>query len=111
MFVSIDRWTLAEEVWSFGEDDLVTRALQIGDGDLLRLWRLAGENHLNGGGRSPGEAAALALVTIVDGTPRRLARRRRRSNAGRPVFDVTPDERRADVQRIEREHSFPHSWD
>jgi hypothetical protein len=38
-----DRWTLAEELWSFGEDSLSAVALQLSDEDMVRLRFLAGE--------------------------------------------------------------------
>jgi hypothetical protein len=40
--VSVDRWTLAEELWSFGEDSLYPIALQLSDEDMVRLWLSAG---------------------------------------------------------------------
>jgi hypothetical protein len=111
MTVSIDRWTLAEELWAFGEDDLHRVPLEISDEDMIRLWILAGETYLGGKARSGGEAAALALVTMVEGKPRPLARRRRRPQSQRAVFTETPEQRLADVHRIERQHDFPHRWD
>jgi hypothetical protein len=108
--VSIDRWTLAEELWSFGEDDLYRVPLEMADEDMIRLWLAAGETYVGRDARSGGEAAAMALVTMVEGRPRPVARRRRRPQAQRPVFSETPEHRLADVRRIERQHSFPHRW-
>jgi hypothetical protein len=108
--VVIDRWTLAEELWLFGEDDLYRVPLQLADEELIRLWIHAGETHFSGRGRSGSEAAALALVELVEGKPRSLARRRRRPRSRRPTFAETSEQRSADVHRIQREHSFPHEW-
>jgi len=41
--VSVDRWTLAEELWSFGEDSLSQAALEISDEDMVGLWVRAGK--------------------------------------------------------------------
>ena len=110
MHVIIDRWSLAEELWSFGEDDLYRVPLDMTDEDLIRLWQVAGETYLDGSARSGGEAAALALVRLVEGRVRPLARTRRRPKAQWPTFHETPEERRADVFRIQRQHDFPHPW-
>jgi hypothetical protein len=36
--VEIDRWTLPEELWSFGEDALYSMPLQMSDEDMIRVW-------------------------------------------------------------------------
>jgi hypothetical protein len=46
--VETDRWTLAEELWSFGEDSLYPVALQLSDEDMVRLWLLGGRPSLEG---------------------------------------------------------------
>lgn len=33
----IDRWTLSEELWLYGEDDLHLRPLQMSDAELVSL--------------------------------------------------------------------------
>ena len=38
--IETDRWTLAEELWSFGEVSLLSVALQLSDEDMVRLWLL-----------------------------------------------------------------------
>ena len=108
--VATDRWTLAEELWSFGEDSLHRAALQMSDEDMVRLWLLAGKLYLKGKARSAGEAAALAGVAVLEGRQRPLARRRRRPQAKRPRFDQTPEERYAEISRIEESESFPEAW-
>jgi hypothetical protein len=110
MIVSIDRWTLAEELSAFGEDDLCRLPLEMADEDLIRLWLLAGETYRAGCARSGSEAAALALVRMVEGEPRPLARRRRKPKSQQQVFGKSRKQRGADVRRIEREHNFPHRW-
>jgi len=99
--VTIDRWTLAEELWSFGEDDLFRAPLAMSDDDLIRVWDLTSRIYMSGEGRSGGESAALATVAIIEGRRRPLARTRRRPQGQRPRFDVTQDDRYADVRAIE----------
>ena len=41
--VETDRWTIAEELWSFGEDSVYPVALRLPDEDMVRLWLLAGK--------------------------------------------------------------------
>jgi hypothetical protein len=60
--VTVDRWTLAEELWSYGEDALYLRPLEMSDDDMVRVWGLAGKIYLKGEGRSAGEAASLAAA-------------------------------------------------
>jgi hypothetical protein len=108
--IATDKWTLAEELWSFGEDSLCTAALQLSDEDMVRLWRLAGRLLLNDKARSSGEAAALAAVAVIEGKQRALARKRRRPRARRLRFEQTPEERYAEISRIEEGESFPESW-
>jgi hypothetical protein len=108
--IETDKWTLAEELWSFGEDPLCTAALQLSHEDMVRLWRLAGRLLLNDKARSSGEAAALAAVAVIEGRQRPLARKRRRPRARRLHFGQTPDERYAEISRIEEGESFPEKW-
>jgi hypothetical protein len=108
--VTVDHWTLAEELWSFGEDALYRRPLEMSDVDLIRVWLLRGELYVRGEARSGGEAAALAAVAVAEGKRRPLARTRRRPQARRPRFEQTPEERLAEVHRIEDSESFPESW-
>jgi hypothetical protein len=108
--VTVDRWTLAEELWSFGEDELYLAALDPSDEEMVRVWRLAGRLYLKGDARSAGEAAALAAVTILGGRKRPLARQRRRPKRSRPEFGRTLAERLEDVHRIEDGESFPAAW-
>ena len=108
--VSVDRWTLAEELWSFGEDSLSQAALEISDEDMVGLWVRAGRALLKGDARSSGEAASLAAVAVIEGRQRPLARERRRPRAGRLRFDQTSAERYAEIERIEESKSFPEQW-
>jgi hypothetical protein len=105
-----DRWTLAEELWSYGEDSLYPVALEMSDEDMIRVWVRAGKLSLKDEARSAGEMAALAAVAVLEGRQRPLARKRRRPYAGRPRFDQTPEERYAEIQRIEESESFPEKW-
>jgi hypothetical protein len=65
--VSVDRWTLAEELWSYGENELYLAALDLSDEDMVRVWRLAGRLYMDDVARSAGQAAALAAVSVLEG--------------------------------------------
>jgi len=108
--VTVDRWTLAEELWSFGEDELYLAPLEMSDEQLVTVWKLAGKLYMKDEARSAGEAGALAAVALVEGRRRPLARARRRRQAERPRFEKTTEERLEDVGRIEGSASFPESW-
>ena len=108
--VTVDRWTLAEELWSFGEDELYLAPLEMSDEQLVAVWKLAGKLYMNDEARSAGEAGALAAVALVEGRRRSLARARRRPQAERPRFEKTTEERLEDVRRIEESASFPEGW-
>ena len=108
--IATDKWTLAEELWSFGEDSLYPLALQLSDEDTVHLWLLAGRLLLKDKARSSGEAAALAAVAVIEGRRRPLARKRRRPRANRLRFEQTPEERYAEISRIEESASFNEKW-
>jgi hypothetical protein len=74
--LEIDRWTLAEELWSFGEDSLYCEPLRMDDEAMIRVWVLAGRPSLRGPARSSGEAAAARGPprTLALGAPRRAGR-------------------------------------
>jgi hypothetical protein len=108
--IETDRWTLAEELWSFGEESLYPVALQLSDEDMVRLWLLAGGYLLKERARSSGEATALAAVAVIEGNQRPLARKRRRPKANRLRFEQTPEERYAEISRIEDSPSFDEKW-
>lgn len=108
--VEADRWTIAEELWSFGEDSLYPLALELSDEDIVRLWLLAGRLLLSEKARSSGEAAALAAVAVIEGRERRLARKRRRPQTNRLRFDQTAEERYAEISRLQESPSFPEQW-
>jgi hypothetical protein len=108
--VQIDKWTLAEELWSFGEDSLYPEPLRMDDEEMIRVWVLAGRLSLHEKARSSGEAAALAAIEVIEGRRRRLARTRRRRQADRPNFHRTPEERYAEINRVEESESFPQTW-
>jgi hypothetical protein len=108
--IETDRWTLAEELWSFGEDLLYPVALQLSDEDMVRLWLLAGGLLLKERAGSSGESIALAAVAVIEGNQRPLARKRRRPQANRLRFEQTPEERYAEVSRIEDSPSFDERW-
>jgi len=105
-----DRWTLAEELWSFGEDSLYPVALRLSDEDMVRVWLRAGKLLVKERAGSSGEAAALAAVAVIEGKQRPLARKRRRPQANRLCFDRTPEERYAEISRIEESPSFSEKW-
>jgi hypothetical protein len=108
--IETDRWTLAEELWSFGEDLLYPVALQLSDEDMVRLWLIAGGLLLKERARSSGEATGLAAVAVIEGNQRPIARKRRRPQANRLRFEQTPEERYAEVSRIEDSPSFDEKW-
>jgi hypothetical protein len=108
--VVIDRWTLAEELWAFGEDDYVQGAIALTDEQMVEVWRRAGEIYIAGEARSGGEAASMAGVETLGGRRRPLARTRRRPRAGQPDFGKTEDERSEDTHRVQAAMEFPHAW-
>ena len=108
--IETDRWTLAEELWSFGEDSLYPVALQLSDENMVQLWLLAGGLLLKERARSSGEATALAAVAVIEGNQRPLARKRRRPQPNRLRFEQTPEERYAEISRIEDSPSFDEKW-
>jgi hypothetical protein len=108
--LSVDRWTLAEELWSFGEEALCLEPLELSDEEMVRLWILAGKLYMRGDARSAGEAGALAAVAMIEGKKRPLARTRRRPQARLPRFEKAPEERFDDIRRIEESESFPEVW-
>ena len=108
--IETDRWTLAEELWSFGEDSLYPVALRLPDEDMVRLWLLAGGFLLKERARSSGEATALAAVAVIEGKQRPLARKRRRRQANRLRFEQTSEERYSEISRIEESSSFSDRW-
>lgn len=108
--LEIDRWTLAEELWSFGEDSLYSEPLHMDDEAMIRVWLSAGRLSLSGPARSSGETAALAAVEVIEGRRRQLARKRRRRQADRPAFNKTPEELYADISRIEESEHFSELW-
>jgi hypothetical protein len=101
---------MAEELWSYGEDSLCRKALQLSDVEMVRVWLLAGGLLLKERARSSGEAASRAAVSVIEGRQRPLARKRRRHQADRLRFDKTPEERYADISRIEESASFREEW-
>jgi hypothetical protein len=108
--VEIDRWTLAEELWSFGEDGLYVMPLQMSDEDMVRVWLLAGKAVPEGRGAIDRRDRCSGRGSVLEGKRRPLARRRRGRQADRPRFDQTPEERYADINRIEESESFPEWW-
>jgi hypothetical protein len=108
--IETDRWTLAEQLSSFGEDSLSPAALQLSDEDMVRVWLLAGGLLMKERARSSGEATALAAVAVIEGNQRPLARKRRRPQAHRLRFEQTPEERYAEISRIEESPSFDEKW-
>jgi hypothetical protein len=98
--VVTDRWTLAEELWAFGEDDLYQRVLALSDRQMVKVFQRAARLYWDGDARSAAVALAMAAVTVLEGRPRPLARRRRRPKRDAPVFDVSLDDRLDDVSRL-----------
>jgi hypothetical protein len=108
--VTVDRWTLAEELWSYGEDELYLTPLEMSDEQLVAVWELAGKLYMKEEARSAGEAGVLAAVAVIEGKRRPLARKRRRPQSQRPKFEATLEERLEDVSRVEESESYPEAW-
>ena len=53
--VSVDRSTLAEELWAYGEDELYLAALDLSDEEMVRIWRLAGRLYMDERASSAGQ--------------------------------------------------------
>ena len=108
--ITVDRWTVAEELWLFGEDAIYRGALELSDDDIVRVWVLAGRLLESEKARSAGEAAALAAVAVLEGRRRPLQRKRRRPRRELNRFDKTAEERSAEIDRVEESESFPERW-
>lgn len=81
----------AADLWKYGEDALVERALEIPDDDLSALWLSAGRYFVGGKDALPltsslyaDKAVAFALIHHFEGTLRPLARERRRAKNTMP---------------------------
>jgi hypothetical protein len=86
MFVSTSREGLAEDLWAYGEDELAVRALDLSDLEMGRIGVIAGRLLLDDAHATPSgasmllaKACALAAVEVMEGGPRALKRKRRRS--------------------------------
>jgi hypothetical protein len=97
----IDRWTLAEQLWAFGEDAAYERALTLSDRQMVDVFRRAARLFSDGDARTGVVALAMAAVAVLEGGQRPLARRRRRSKRDRPVFDVSTEARLDDMSRLQ----------
>jgi hypothetical protein len=82
----------------------------LSDEDMVRLWLLANGPLFEERARSIGEATALAAVAVIERNQRPLARKRRRRQANRLRFEQTPEERYAEIFRIEDGPSFDEKW-
>jgi hypothetical protein len=87
----------AASLWDYGEDELIVRALDLTDEELSQAWEIAGRywdpsfplpamnqrvtlNHVN----------AFAVITLIEGNLRPLARERRRSQKDKPHQLLNP---------------------
>ncbi|MDQ3640863.1 MAG: hypothetical protein M3450_05175 [Actinomycetota bacterium] len=81
----------AGELWAFGEDDLAQRALDLSEQQLLAAWRLA-ETYdspdfplpVYGRTITNGHVMAFAVMSVLEGDIRPLARERRRPKSHMP---------------------------
>jgi hypothetical protein len=104
-YVEIDRWTLTEELWLWGEDELHLRPLQMSDAELVSLHRLAATIYFGQRkARSAGEACASAAVALLGGRERPLARKRRRPRSTPLKHAVSREARLAAIVRIANAH-------
>jgi hypothetical protein len=79
-----ERCAIADDLWRYGEDDLARRAINLVDHELDRTAEIAGKHAAtsdvpSGAGMQLSKAIALAAVEVLEGKPRPLARKRRRS--------------------------------
>src|SRR5687768_7164516 len=101
LYLVMDRWTLAEQLWAFGEDALCERVLTLSDRQMLEVFRLAARLFTDGDARTGAVALVTAAVAILEGQQRPLTRRRRRPKRDAPLFDVPLDDRLSDVSRLQ----------
>lgn len=89
MPVVTSRQHLADDLRSYGEDELAARVPQLSDADMNRIGDLA-DRYLfadeyatpSGGSMLIAKALALAAIEVMEGAPRELRRKRRRLQAG-----------------------------
>ena len=103
----VDRWTLAEELWRWGEDGLIPDVLSLPDDTLFQVWLAAGDlaRKTDARNKSAGWGVASAAVQVMEGETRPLARRRRRPKKELPDFGGTTEERVRSVS-----HLIPRRW-
>ena len=103
-------WTLAEELWAWGEDDLVEPSLGLNDEQMVRLWIRAGELYLASAAGSGREERGARRCRVVGRSRSFACASRRRPHAQRPDLDKTGRALRRQA-RIEIEMGFPHHRD
>ena len=88
MPVEVDRETLALDLRSYGEDELAARVATLDDQQLERIYARA-DDHLYGdaAGLIP-KAVALATIEVIEGAPRELRWKRRKTKGIYP--DAAP---------------------
>jgi hypothetical protein len=96
-----DRWTLAEQLWAFGEDDLSERVLTVPDRQLIDVFKHAARLFSDGDARTGAVALAMAVVAALEGRQRPLARRRRRPKRDAPVFAASLEDRLDEMSRLQ----------
>ena len=93
LYLLMDRWTLAEQLWAFGEDDLYEAALTLSDSQMLDVFRRAACIFSSGDARTGAVALGMAAVALLEGAQRPLNRRRRRPKRDALVFPASREER------------------
>ena len=101
LYLVMDRWTLAEQLWAFGEDALCERVLTLSDRQMLKVFRLAARLFTDGDARTGAVALVMSAIVVVEGQQRPPTRRRRRPKRDAPFFDVPLDDRLSDVSRLQ----------
>jgi hypothetical protein len=93
-----DRWTIATDLWRFGEEALAERVLATSDDELFSIWVGAGELARRGNhpSKDPGWALAMSSIASLEGRERQLARARRRPRREAPPFPEPSVEARVD---------------
>jgi len=80
----------AAALWTYGEDDLVERALALADGQMPILWSIAGSHWTTDHGLPLNsklvldKVTAFAAIEFIEGRVRPLAQERRRPKAKMP---------------------------
>ena len=101
VFVVVERTSLAEDLWAYGEDELAIKALDLSPLEVARVGVLAGRLYTDPSepGMMLAKACALAAIEVLEGEHRPLKRKRRRSVPEPPREHPLPPPPGEDVPR------------